>query len=188
MTKTDLSLSAQIESLLLFKGGAVKVSELAEVLEQRPEVVREALEALQEELSSRGVALVYEGGRVALTTAGGTLPLIEKMRRDELEGTVGKAGLETLAVIIFKGPVSRSDIEYIRGVNVSTMLRSLMMRGLIERVENPEDKRSFLYQSTPDLAAYLGVTKLSDLPRYAEIRAELEQVSAGIRTPEEQNV
>jgi segregation and condensation protein B len=171
-----LSLSARIEALLLFRGGAIRVSEIAKSLEETAETILDALAALKDELSDRGVSLVEEGDRVALTTSRDAAEVIEKLRRDELEGSVGKAGLETLAVIVYQGPVTRAEIEYVRGVNVSTMLRSLMIRGLIERVDNPKDKRSFLYRATTELPAFLGVATLSDLPGYERVREEIIQV------------
>jgi segregation and condensation protein B len=133
-------------------------------------------------LGDRGIRIVREGEHVALATAPAAHEMIEKMRREELEGPLGKAGLETIAIIMFKGPVARSDIEYIRGVNCSSILRSLMIRGLIERVDNPKDKRSFLYQATTDLPAYFGIGKMEELPQYAAIKAQLE----GIITEREQ--
>lgn len=171
-----LALSSQIEALLLFRGGAVKVADIAHALERPVDTVEDALVGLASDLQERGVALVREGDRVALTTSPEAAGVIEKLRRDELEGAIGKAGLETLAVIVYQGPVTRADIEYVRGVNVSTMLRSLMIRGLIERVDNPEDKRSFLYRASPELPAFLGVPTLAHLPEYESVRAELRAV------------
>lgn len=173
----SLSLSAQIESLLFFEGGSLTVRELAESLAQSPDVIRGALDALSQELNDRGVSLVQDGDRVSLTTSRDAAALIERLRRSELEGPIGKAGLETLAVIVYRGPVTRADIEYVRGVNVSTTLRALLIRGLIERIDNPKDKRSFLYQATVALPAFLGVRSLSELPNYEAVRAEIQSIT-----------
>lgn len=181
----ELTISQQIEAVLLYQGGALRVSVIAKTLEKPVAAIEQGIADLEGELSGRGVALVREGDKVALTTSGQAFSLIEKLRRDELEGAVGKAGLETLAVIVYRGPLSRSDIEYIRGVNVSTMLRSLLMRGLIERVDNPSDKRSFLYKPTADLTAYLGVTRLADIPGYEDVIKELDAVIDSKVTSEE---
>lgn len=174
MSNMDFPLPSQIESLLLFKGGAVPIKELVEALKVPEEEVVEALRTLKTELEGRGIRLIEEGTRVALGTAPETKALIESVRRDELEGQIGRAGLETLSVIIYQGPVSRADIEYVRGVNVSTTLRSLLMRGLIERIDHPTDARSFQYQITPELVAYFGLSSISELPNYAAVKAELD--------------
>jgi segregation and condensation protein B len=73
---------------------------------------------------------------------------------------LGKAGLETLSIILYQGPISRAEIDYIRGVNSNFILRNLLIRGLIERVENPHDQRSFLYKPTLELISYLGLSKI----------------------------
>lgn len=167
-----------LESILFFKGGAVKRTELAAAAHVSAHDVEGALIELKTELEGRGVRLILDGDSVALATAPESETAIAEMRRAELEGPVGRAGLETLAVIIYRGPVSRADIEYIRGVNVSSMLRSLLIRGLIERIDNPKDKRSFLYRTTVDLPAYLGVSSVEELPGFAGVRADIEKVFA----------
>jgi segregation and condensation protein B len=171
-----LTLSAQIESILLFRGGAVLVSELSHATAATEQEVHDAIGDLEALYEGRGMRVVVGHGRVALTTAEESAALIETLRREELDGPLGRAGLETLAVVMYRGPVARSDIEYMRGVNVSSALRSLMIRGLIVRVDNPDDKRAFLYQVTPEVPAYFGVTRIEDVPEFAQIRAELERI------------
>lgn len=182
------SLDMKIEAALFFKGGAVSVSELAKSLNAAPEDIETSLASLAKALEERGVRLVREGNTVALATAPETSEMIEKMRKEELEGPLGKAGLETLSVIVFRGPLSKSDVDYIRGVNCASILRSLMIRGLIERVENPDDKRSFIYRATAELPAFLGLSSMPEMPGYAETRAEIEKIFAerdAQETPEE---
>ncbi len=167
-----------LEAALFFSGGAVTVKALAKDLDRSEKEIHEGLDSLSASLEGRGIRMIREGEKVALATAPEAHALIEKMRREELEGPLGKAGLETLAVIIFRGPVARSDVEYVRGVNCSSILRSLMIRGLIERIENTADKRSFLYRATTELPAYLGLASVEKMPRYAEMRSAIESIFA----------
>ena len=167
-----------IEAVLFFKGGAVSIKELAVSIGVSESEIETYAESLRMSLEGRGVRLVRDGKTLALATAPAAHELIEKMRREELEGPLGKAGLETLAVIIFRGPLSRADIEYVRGVNCTSILRSLLIRGLIERIENPTDKRSFHYRTTAELPAFFGVGQLSELPQFAETRAQIEAIFA----------
>ena len=169
------SLEQLIEAALFFKGGAVSIAELAKAIDIPVEKVEASLDGLQKSLEGRGVRLVREGNMAALATAPEAKDMVERMRREELEGPLGKAGLEALAVIIFRGPLTKSDVDYIRGVNCAPYSARLMIRGLIERIENPDDKRSF-YRATPDLPAYLGVNALDALPGYVETRSEIERV------------
>lgn len=171
-------LSVTIESILFFEGGSMSIQKLAKATNSSEADVEVAINELGEALQGRGVTLVRDGSMVALGTAPETREIIEAMRRDELEGPLGKAGLETLAIIIYRGPLSRADIEYIRGVNASSILRSLLVRGLVERVQNPNDSRSFLYKPTTELPAYFGVQSLSDLPGFADVSAEIQAVLA----------
>jgi len=172
-------IEVEIEAALFFRGEAVSVKELALEIRHSKEEVETGLTSLSMSLDGRGIRVVREGEMVALATAPETHELIEKMRREELEGPLGKAGLETISIVIFRGPLSRSDIEYVRGVNCSSILRSLLIRGLIERIENPADKRSFLYRATPELPAYLGVGSLKDIPDYEETRANIDAIFMG---------
>lgn len=167
------SLQTHLEAILFFKGEPMKIKNLAATLEVPEASVKEALIELKGALNERGVRLIEEGEYVALATAPEAQASIEKLKKEELEGPLGKAGLETLAIIIYQGPVSRADIEYVRGVNCTSILRSLTMRGLVERIENPNDKRSFLYRATPELPAALGVNSLKELPEFESVGQDI---------------
>jgi segregation and condensation protein B len=161
---TSLALEARIEALLFFKGEAVSISYLAELLEEDQEAVLEALARLQAALADRGVVLLRNADEVLLGTAPALGPLIEKAIKEELSRDIGKAGLETLAIVLYKGPVTRADIDHIRGVNSTFILRNLLIRGLVEKFPNPHDQRSFLYRPTFDLLQHLGVASTDELP------------------------
>jgi len=171
-------LEVLIEAALFFRGSTMSMKELAKAVGASLDEARMGVENLNASLAGRGVRLVLERDQVGLATAPEAHEMIEAMRREELEGPLGKAGLETLAIIVFRGPLSRTDIEYVRGVNCSSILRSLMIRGLIERIDNPVDKRSFLYQATPELPAYFGASSLNDVPGYQDMRQNIERVFA----------
>lgn len=172
------SIELILEAALFFKGGTVSIKELVTTSGFSAEEVEAALLSLAASLQGRGIRLVRERDTASLATAPEAETYIEKMRREELEGPLGKAGLETLAIIIFRGPIPRADVEYVRGVNCSSILRSLLIRGLIERVDNPDDKRSFLYRATSELPAYLGVETLEQIPGYAATRMNIENIFA----------
>ena len=178
MTNMVPTLSVLLESILLFRGGTMTIKELSGVVKKSVDEVKAALLELKASLAGRGTCLIEHGDKVALGTAPEAKEAIEQLRRDELDSAIGRAGLETLAVIVYQGHVTRADIEYIRGVNVTTSLRSLVIRGLVERFDNPKDKRSFLYRATPALVAYFGLTKLDDLPGYKETMLSLANILA----------
>jgi segregation and condensation protein B len=171
----SMELDAKIEAILFYKSEPVKLSELVGVLGESEFAVRSALDMLRENLSSRGLSLVEYDNTVELRTAPSASTFIDEMRKEELSRDIGKAGAETLAIVLYKGTVTRADVDYIRGVNSTFILRNLMIRGLVEREQNPKDARTYLYKPTIELLSYLGVSSLRELPRYGEVQTELGQ-------------
>lgn len=173
-----MTLDAKIESVLFWKAEPLATAKLAKMFGVSEEEIAKALHTLEEKLAGRGVMLVQKDSEVALRTAAEASSLIETLTREELTRDLGKAGLETLSVIIYQGPISRREIDYVRGVNSNFIVRNLLVRGLIERVENPKDQRSFLYRPTFDLLSFLGISKIEQMPEYTAARAEIETFSA----------
>jgi segregation and condensation protein B len=172
----SMTTDAKIEALLFFKGEPVSISKLAELLGETEDEIRNGIYLLQEKLEYRGLTLVENDGAVMLGTHPEASALIEKIKKDELSRDLGKAGVETLAIVLYKGPVSRQEIDYIRGVNSSFILRNLMVRGLVDRVTNPDDSRSFLYKPTFELLSFLGISTTEELPEFGVLRHSIEQL------------
>ena len=162
-----------IEAILFYKGEPVSTGELARLTGVNGTELEQALQTLAHKLDGRGLALLRAGDEVELRTSADAAVLLGKLRTEELTRDLGKAGSETLAIILYHGPVSRATVDYIRGVNSTFIIRSLLVRGLVERIPNESDQRSFLYQPTVELLAHLGVAKVEDLPNYRAIRDEL---------------
>jgi segregation and condensation protein B len=169
-----MDLAQQIEALLFYKGEPLKKAELCSIFDVLPEVLALSLHTLASDLSVRGIRLLETESEVTLVTAPDIAPLIEQFRKEELKRDIGKAGAETLSIVLYKGPVTRTDIDYIRGVNSSFILRNLMMRGLVVRTSNPKDARTFVYDVTPELLQELGVTSRDRLPQYSDIMEKLD--------------
>jgi len=169
-----MEISGRIEAVLFYKGEPVLLADLLRMVGASVEEVQAALEALAASLSGRGVRLLTAGDYVSLVTAPDIAPLIETLRKEELKRDIGKAGAETLAIVLYKGPITRADIDYIRGVNSSFILRNLMMRGLVVRKEHVKDARTFAYAASPELYEQLGITRREDLPDYGTMLARLD--------------
>ncbi|MCX6703400.1 MAG: SMC-Scp complex subunit ScpB [Candidatus Zambryskibacteria bacterium] len=175
----------KIESILFYKNEPVSATELSEWLEVSLDEVMLGIESLKQSLLGRGVVLLENRGEYSLATAPLSAGLIEKIVKDELSKDLSTASLETLAVVIYKGPVTRKEIEYIRGVNVSFSLRNLLLRGLIEKVSSKLDERIFLYTPSIDALKYLGVTSVKELPGYEEVVRQLSDRTQTENTQEE---
>ncbi len=171
----------KIEALLFALGRPLPYMEVAKMLGVSVEEVRNTV---AEARPGRGVVLVDDGAQVELRATPEAAELIEKIRKDEYAREVGKAGQEVLAAVLYRGPLTRSEIDFIRGVNSSQTLRTLTMRGLVRKVPNPKDSRSFLYEATTELLATLGVQRAQDLPEYAEVREKLTQLEEAYRQKE----
>ena len=163
-----MNTESKIEAILLFKNEPTSLEELSKYLKVSRENIQLAINNLQEEYKNRGIVIITDGESVSLGTHPELSPLIEKIQKEEFSGDLGRAGLETLAIILYRGAVSRREIDYIRGVNSSFILRALMIRGLIERTESETGERSYSYKPTLELLRHLGVTKREDLPNYDE--------------------
>jgi segregation and condensation protein B len=168
------NLEKQLEAVLFWKGEPVSIKKLSQIFSKTEEEISDALRQLEENLVGRGVSLIRKEDEVALGTSKDTSELIEKLTKEELIRDLGRAGIETLSIIIYQGPISRAEIDYIRGVQSTFILRNLMIRGLVEKVTNPKDQRSFLYKPTFELLSYMGLTKIEEMPEFAEAKAEIE--------------
>lgn len=136
------------------------------------EEVLASLAELKEEYKNRGLVLMEKDGEWQLGSNPANAALIEELVKSDFSEELSRAALETLAVIAYKGPLTRMDIEYVRGVNSSFTLRNLTLRGLIERIENPKDARSYLYRVSFDFLRHLGLGSSEELPGFKEFKEQ----------------
>jgi segregation and condensation protein B len=169
-----MNLSTKIEAILFWKAEPVPTKKLAQLLNTDIKSIEAATIELEKTLNGRGITLIKTDDSMMLGTVKELSPLIEQLTKDELDRDLGKAGLETISIILYEGPISRAGIDYIRGVNSQFILRALLIRGLVERVENPDDARSYLYKPTLELLSYLGVSKIEELPEIEKIHSDIE--------------
>jgi len=164
------NLKSIIESVLFIHGEPLALKKIAEVCETGEEEVKNSLQELRQDYRTRdgGLMILEKDKKYQLGTHPDNSSFIEKMAKSEFQEELSRAAMETMAIISYRGPISRVDIEYLRGVNSSFTLRTLVMRGLAERKENPKDARSFLYAPSMDFLKHLGAGRLEDLPQYEE--------------------
>ncbi len=167
------NLAKQVQALLFAEGGALTFKSLEKTLGCDGIALTHALDSVAERLEGTGLSLVRSDTEASLAIAADARDVVAKKMTDEYERDIGEAGLEVLAVLLYEGPSTRADIDYIRGVNSASSLRNLLARGLVERSGNPEDGREFIYRATTELLAHLGVTDRDKLPEHGTISAEL---------------
>ena len=168
---TMLTPPAAAHALLFASGEPLEKKQLAKLLEIKDSEIKVLLKALTDSLQGSGIVLVETETEVELRTAPEAAPIVKKLRESELARDLGKASLETLAVIAYQSGTTRGEVDWVRGVNSSTSLRTLLMRGLIEGREDERDKRRIRYSLTTEALAHLGIKSADELPRAEELRA-----------------
>lgn len=164
---------AAIEAILFAHGESITINKIAKLLNIKTEEVEKELENLKNELEkeNRGLRLIFNDNKVQIATKPEFSHLLEEFIKEEFKESLTPAALETISLIAYFGPISRAKIDYFRGVNSSFTLRSLLMRGLIERLENQKEKGGgYLYQLTFDSLKHLGISKIEDLPEFEKYK------------------
>ena len=171
----DLPLSTKLEAMLFVAGEPVTTSQLATALDVAPSVIERGLNELGAALSTRGLRLQRHAGRVQLTTAPQLAELIERFLGLEATSHLSRAALETLAIIAYQQPVTRPQIDSIRGVNSDSMMKSLLHKGLIlesGRADGPG--RPILYSTTPEFLQHFGLNSILEMPSLARPEVEAD--------------
>ncbi len=169
------SIDILIEAVLFYRTEPVPKKELCSFLGTSAEHVETALGILNARLAAGATRVIDTGDSIQLVSAPAVAELIERLRKEELTREIGKAGAETLAIVLYRGPISRAQIDFIRGVHSSFILRNLQIRGLVERTQHSTRPNAFQYAATAALFAHLGITRREDLPDYAVSMNEIDR-------------
>lgn len=161
-----------VEALLFVAGEPLSISTLAKHAGCSVVEMKEAIFSLEKTFQTRGIRVLQKDELVSLVTAAHLASYAEQLIKEELLGDLSKAGLETLTIIAYHHPITRADVDYIRGVNSSFTLRSLTQRGLVERL-SAEGGRGYRYQPTIEFMKFLGITSFTELPEFETVQKEL---------------
>jgi segregation and condensation protein B len=161
----ELSLTAQLEALLFVAAEPAAPAQFAAALDLPVTQVERALAELEQELKPSGLRLQRHAGRVQLTTAPETAELVEKFLGLEATTHLSRAALETLAIIAYQQPVTRPQVDSVRGVNSDGVMKSLLSKGLLQEVGRTDGPgRPILYGTTPEFLQHFGISSLSEMP------------------------
>ncbi len=162
---SPLSLAAIVESLLFVADAPVPVSQLAEAIGCDMGEVEAALHLLVETYAERGIRVQRKGHQVQLVSAPEVASYIERFLGLSLSSKLSAAALETLAIIAYRQPITRPQIDAIRGVSSDGVLRTLTSKGLVEEVGRLETVgHPILFGTTFEFLRYFGLNSLNDLP------------------------
>lgn len=179
-------LKSKIESLLFVSAKAMSIKGLAELMNAEPVEVEQAGDELVAELKAahKGVQIIRNKDSFQMVSSPENTELIQSFIKDETTGELSRPSLETMTIIAYRGPVSKMDIDRIRGVNCALILRNLLLRGLIELKEEKEKGENF-YNVTFEFIRFLGLSDVRELPNYEKLSAS-ETIEQMLNKTEEQ--
>lgn len=162
-----MSFSSQLESILFVSSKPLTISQIVRATGMQVKDVEDAIEKILIKYNTEdsGIHIMREADTVRMATNAKNAEHIEQFIKNEVTGELTKAQLETLTVIAYRSPITRSDLEKIRGVNCAVILRNLMMRGLVTQYDS-SDEILPTYVLTTDALSHLGILETSELPQY----------------------
>lgn len=165
-------LKAKIEGLLFVAAKALHEKKIAEVVGAKREDVTKVVDELAEEYDSRngGLRIIRHGRDVRMSTSAEIAKVMQQYLKDETTGELTKPSLETLTIVAYRGPITKGELEQVRGVNCSLILRNLMMRGLVGS-DGEHGMPTTTYDVTPDFLRFLGIPSIERLPEYDKLRS-----------------
>jgi len=158
-----------IEALLFVAGEPVTLDQLMRTLEIGQELVEGALRSLAQEYEGRGLRIQREGDKAQMVTTPDCAAYVERFLGLQFSGKLSTPALETLAIVAYRQPITRVQVEEIRGVNCEGVLRNLVARGLVEELGRLDRAgRPILYGTTFEFLQYFGLSDLTELPQVEE--------------------
>jgi segregation and condensation protein B len=163
-------LQRKIETLLFLAGRPLSVRKLGELTEAKKDEVIVASEQLVKEYEDRkgGLLIQKAADSYQMVSHPDVRKLAQTYAKEEVSGELTKPSLETLTIVAYRGPVSKAELEQIRGVNCSLILRNLLIRGLVE-ASYDKTRAVTLYDVTHDFVRFLGLAEVEELPDYAKL-------------------
>lgn len=173
------ALSAKIEALLFLRTKPMSTQALSRALGATKDEIEQAVEALMtaRNVDDAGVHVVKTSDGVALVTNPAFGEELAEQSKEDMQSELTRPQLETLTIIAYRGPITKAEIEHIRGVNCSIIVRNLLMRGLIDERED-DVKLLPVYSLTTDMLRHLGIHKVDELPDYEALHknAKIDQM------------
>jgi len=161
-----MELKYLLESLLFVSGKPLEIKDLSSFLKKDKQEIETALQKLMTEYKNRncGLRIIESGKKYQMASAPDNAKVVQDFLQTEVSGELTPASLETLTIIAYRGPIKKSDLEKIRGINCSLILRNLLIRGLVEEIDKDNDDKE--YNVSLEFIKFLGLDSVKDLPDY----------------------
>jgi len=163
---------AELEAVLFLQGEPLSRGKIVKILGVQAEELAELVGIFEERLEAadRGLALVSNESDVQLVTKPRFHEFVGQFVKEEFDEELSEASVETLSLVAYLGSITKIRIEYLRGVNSSFILRSLLLRGLIDRIPDPSEPHGYLYRASAATIRHLGIEKQQSLPDYEKFQ------------------
>ena len=161
-------LKKSVEAILFIAPSPLSINQLASVLEQKTKVIEDVINKIKNEyIESHGLRIQETNGKYQITSAPEYGKIIEKFIGTEESTSLSQAALEAMAIVAFRQPITRPEIDDIRGVNSDGVVRNLLNKGLIQEIGRSDSVgRPILYGTTEDFLHYFGLSSISELPKF----------------------
>jgi segregation and condensation protein B len=161
---------SQIESLLFIAPKPLSQKDIGRLVNAKVEEVEKVIEELIADYGRRGggIQIMRIGNNFQMSTAPANAELVQAFLKDEMTGELTRPSLETLTIIAYRGPISKPELEQIRGINCGLILRNLMIKGLIEEIEGSKNEEP-RYNITFNFMRHLGISESKQLPDYEKL-------------------
>lgn len=165
-----MSIKSKIESLLFISAKPMSVNQLSDIVKKEKKEIQKASDDLVEEYKTgdRGTQIIKNGSKYQMVSSATNAKIVQDFIKDETTGDLSRPSLETLTIIAYRSPISKLDLDRIRGVNCSLILRNLLLRGLIESSFDKQKQETY-YKITFDFIRFLGINDIKDLPDFEKL-------------------
>jgi segregation and condensation protein B len=168
-----MSLKSQIESLLFIAAKPLSLNDLNKILSKDKKDIKKALIELRDiyHQNESGLQIIEQSKKYQMVSSADNAKLVQKYLEDETSGELSQPSLEALTIIAYRGPISKIELEHIRGVNCSLIIRNLLLRGLIEE-KNSASGEDKIYNVSLDFIRFLGIESIEQLPDYERLNKD----------------
>ncbi len=177
-----MNIKSKIESLLFISAKPMAVKQLSDLIKGDVKEIKRAGDELVEEYKNKnqGIQIIKNGSKYQMVSSPDNAKLVQSFIKDETTGELSRPSMETLTIIAYRGPISKIDLDRIRGVNCSLIVRNLLLRGLIEGKDDKKKNETY-YTVTFDFIRFLGINDIHELPDYERLSKDdtLDRMLAG---------
>ena len=166
----NVLLKQKIEAVLLVSAAPIKISNLEKMLNVKRDVIDPLIKEIEEKLCDSGFTLINDGISIALSTHPAVSDFLQQQKRKDEETPLSKAAQETLSIIGYTSPITKTNLDFLRGVNTQFILRRLQMRGLIQEIQKGNTR---MISPTIEFLQHMNITIVNELPEYESIRESI---------------